>query len=192
MTTTLSIIGTAGRKIPDGCHLTKALFERMVAAVDAKISDLHPEGTSNLTLVSGGAAVVDHIAVVLYLTGRFAGLTLYMPAPFNFKTCRYVDNGNTKWTMNPGHVSNHWFDKFNTIMGRRNMAEDIKLAFEMGAHLDIGEGFHSRNAQVAASDEVIACTWGTDAPDDGGTLDTWKKIKAGRKKYHISLRSLFV
>ncbi len=189
MSTTVSIIGTSGRTVPTGFKLSKALFEKMVTATEQLIQRLHPNDLANVHLVSGGAALSDHVAVALYLTGRYQGLTLYLPCAFDLKTCAYLNTGESDWRVNPGKVANYYFNWFNQIMGR-NMQEDIKLAVTKGAQLDIGVGFHSRNAQVAQSREVIALTWGDTEPTDGGTLDTWKKVPKTSMRFHIGLKTL--
>jgi len=44
--------------------------------------------------------------------------------------------------------------------------------------------FHERNSHLAASDYLLALTWGSgDVPMEGGTMDTWKKCRG--RKYHV-------
>lgn len=191
----ISVIGTAGRQVPEGHKLTRALFDKMVVAVEEQIRAIQPD-LSMVHLVSGAAAFADAVAVVLYLTGRYHALTLYMPAQWDFKTSTYVESADKDDRWNPGRISNFYMQRFSQVMaggtskGARNMGEDITAAHKQGAHLDIGKNFHSRNTQVAQSDAVIALTWGQDVPDSKGTLDTWNKVPAGRVKVHIGLKTL--
>jgi len=191
--TQFSIIGTAGRKVPEGFRLSRALFNNMVTAVEAEIRAIQPD-LGSVHLVSGASAWADHVAVVLYLTGRYKALTLYMPAIFDFGLCTYADTGDGDWRKNPGRVSNFYMQRFNAIMGDGfHMGRDIKLAYEKGAHLVMGDGFHARNNDVAKSQVVIALTWSTTGePDDGGTKHTWSKVKGTSRKIHVGLRTLVV
>jgi len=79
---TIGIIGTAGRK-EDGAKMSKELYGKMYRKADAYISNLGLE-PRDITLVSGGAAYSDHIAVSLYLDNKADNLTLHLPCEFRF------------------------------------------------------------------------------------------------------------
>jgi hypothetical protein len=74
--TTVSIIGSAARNA-DFEKVTQQLFELMVEDAKQRLSRIAP--SKKITLFSGGATFADHVAVVLYLTGNYAGLILYLP-----------------------------------------------------------------------------------------------------------------
>ncbi len=171
----IAIIGTAGRK-EDEPLLRPDSFTRMVDAV----RQLLPEGP--VTLVSGGAAWADHVAVALFLENpaRFK-LVLELPAEFDLKKQAYTEtapkNGERLYgNDNPGGTSNHWHRKFREKTGRNSFA-DIAKAIELGADIRIGNGFFARNSDVASADRAIALTFGRGAMlKDSGTADTMGKF----------------
>ena len=186
----ISIIGTAGRK-SDGQKMTSELYMKMIKKTCEIIKSQTELSSPNsrveskeITLVSGGAAWSDHIAVNLYLSGKFGKLILYLP-------CKLKDNSKVWNTMKYYHelFSKKMYSNCKESNSFHTLSE-ISLALEKGAILgsDSG-GFHSRNTLVAQSDYIIAFTWGNgDIPKDGGTLDTWNKSNG--KKIHVSLNSL--
>ena len=80
----IGIIGTAGRK-EDAPLINPTLYSQMVDVVlklvvlQDKVLSNHPDP---ITLVSGGAAVADHIAVQLALAEPKYKLKLHLPASF--------------------------------------------------------------------------------------------------------------
>lgn len=178
--TTVAIIGTAGRK-EDAAKMNKQVFERMVEYAADKIQRDWKLPNNRVTLVSGGAAWTDHVAVRLFIReiinpdGQpYAGLKLFLPCAM--RDNRFVDNGSSGWTSNPGRVANFHHVAFSRAMGYQTL-QDIGTACAFGAVLDVSTpGFHSRNRAVAqCADRVLAFTWGADTsqPKDGGTLHTW-------------------
>ena len=100
MTTTVAIVGTAGRR-GDAYRLTAAHFTSMVSAAQCLIGQVLALSPSHVHLVSGGSSYADHVAVVLYMQSvmeqaqeegtageaeAYAGLTLHLPAPFHTAT----------------------------------------------------------------------------------------------------------
>lgn len=69
----IAIIGTAGRN-QDGAKFGKNKYVLALAILKKYFPDL-----KEATLVSGGAAFSDHIAVVTYLFKGCAGLILHLP-----------------------------------------------------------------------------------------------------------------
>lgn len=177
---TVSIIGTAGR---DKTKVyTSELFDKMVYSAKYILRDL-----KDITLVSGGAAWADHVAVKLYLDNFCQNLILHFPCKWD--NDKFIDNGNWSWKINPGKTANNYHHKFSQIMGNESL-KDISNAINKGAIIiDDYNGFHSRNAEVAKSDYLIAFTWSSNGyPCDGGTLDTWKKSNS--QKCHVDLNTL--
>lgn len=176
---TIAIIGTAGRdKL---APYTKELFDKMVNAAKYILRNL-----TDITVISGGAAWADHIAVRLYLEGYVSKLILHLPCAWS--ETQYLDTGNYDWRTNPGKTSNYYHSKFSTIIGFDSL-DEISQAIKKGAEIHAHKGYHARNTSVANCDYMIAFTWSpTDSPADGGTLDTWNKCTA--QKYHISLTKL--
>lgn len=175
----ISVIGTAGRD--KNANYTSELFTKMVRAAKYIMRNL-----TDITLVSGGAAWADHIAVRLYLEGFVSKLILHLPCEWDNN--QYIDYGVYDWKTNPGKTSNYYHRKFSSILGVDTLQE-INEAIKKGAEVHIHKGFHLRNNPVAICDYMIAFTWSpTNVPADGGTLDTWNKCVSN--KYHISLTIL--
>lgn len=175
----IAIIGSAGR---DNLQTYSAeLFEKMVEAAKYMMRNL-----TDITLVSGGAALSDHVAVQLYLDNFVSKLVLHLPCEWN--QTQYLDTGVQDWRVNPGKTSNYYHSKFSSILGR-NTLKEIALAIDKGAKVNIHKGFHVRNTYVARCDYMIAFTWSdSNIPVGGGTLDTWNKCTS--VKYHVNLRFL--
>ncbi len=176
----VAVVGTAGRDTYN--VYTKELYDKMVAVVKHMIKDL-----TNVTLISGGAAWADHIAVKLYLEGYVSRLILHLPCEFIDN--QYMDNGKSAWFDNPGRTSNTYHRKFSRIVGINSLTE-ITEAIKKGAQINVHKGFHARNLLVAKCDHMIALTWHIGSePSDGGTAHTWKNCQS-TSKYHVSLSTL--
>lgn len=168
MSTTLGIIGTAGRG-DDGAKLTPTHWHVMKAV--AQTVALLSGATK---LVSGGAAISDHVAVALYLDGSVPALDLYLPAAFDAQTTCAFDKSQA------GQRSQELHLQFESRLGVRSLSE-LGAAIRSGAAVTVNPaGFHARNAQVAeACDILLAFTFG-DGPllKDGGTKHTWDLFMA--------------
>lgn len=185
---TLAIIGTAGRK-DDAPKLTK---EKYFAAM--KVAKSVMESVNADTLVSGGAAFIDHIAVRLFNAGLVKNLTLHIPCKWDKKNKRYKDTGEFNSTTNPGGTANYYHKKFSEKVGF-NSLEDIAAAIKKKAQVVVTEGFKERNSKVAEeADVILAMTFGNGAYiKDGGTADTVRKYfnKEGELKgFHFDLNSM--
>ena len=100
--TTVSIIGTSGRKE----SLNLELYKKMILSTKTFLENLNLD---YIILVSGGAAWSDHIAVTLFLNRQnynlnIKELRLYLPCQFDMETKRFYDNGSKDWRVNPGKV----------------------------------------------------------------------------------------
>lgn len=147
---------------------------------------------SRITLVSGGAAGADHLAVLLASELGYP-LELHLPCPWDPEKKAYRDSGERNWRTNPGGTSNHYHRLFSKacFQGVENRSlEHIDQALKSpSVRAIVGSGFFERNSEVAKADRILAFTFGPgETPADGGTLDTWKKARAlGRDCLHISL-----
>lgn len=158
--------------------MTAVLWEQMVA--DAK-TRVQPEDT----LVSGGAAWADHLAVRLYLDGSVKHLILHLPAPF-------VDGQFQGERESAASAANYYHHLFSTVLDV-DTRQEVADAIAKGAKVTeqpIARGYgamFARNALVAkVSKAVIAYTFGDgDEPADGGTKDTWGQVKGDR--IHVPL-----
>ena len=169
-------MGTAGRR-PTSDLCTKELFDKAYNACANKISILVPLPEDRI-LVSGGAAVIDHIAVKMFLYGFAPKLILHLPAKF--------ENGAFTGSRD-AETSNYYHRLMKSRSGIDGLA-DIDRAIRLGAVISVSDGFFARNNMVANSKHIIAETFSTtdDTPADGGTLHTWNKSKS-TSKHHINL-----
>jgi 1-aminocyclopropane-1-carboxylate deaminase/D-cysteine desulfhydrase-like pyridoxal-dependent ACC family enzyme len=184
----IAVIGSAGRN-DDILELNHHLFENMRIKLKSIIEKDLKMSPSDVTLVSGGAAWVDHIAVVEYLSGKYGGLELHFPC--KFIDGKYEDNGAYNWQNNPGKSANLYHKHFSTKI-KHNSLEDIQNVIkDNNVNIyDHYNGFHERNKAVGKVDVLIAFTFSsTNKPKPGGTLHTWNCSNAS-KKIHVSLSSL--
>ena len=137
-----------------------------------------------LTLVSGGSAWCDHVAVDLFLNdARFqqSKLLLYLPCKFSKK---FIDE---KSWHGCGRLLNELHQNFSGKLGRSSLADIQQASQRSGATIDTtSRGFFARNIRVGRVDRMIAFSAGA-----GGTAHTWKNSSTPQAcKRHISLQSL--
>jgi hypothetical protein len=187
--TTVSVIGTAGGK-ESANMLTVALYTAMIRRAESIITEEFKLDPASVTLVSGGAAFSDHVAVELYNAkpNRWKDLHIYFPCQWLTPQIRHLDTGVHDWRTNPGKLANTLHTQFAYILGR-NTQVDFVTAQSSGAKFFYSQGFHARNAYVAGSQYLIAFTFGPNMDEyKGGTAHTWK-LCLGRK-VHVSLDNL--
>ena len=178
----LAIIGTAGRR-EDAAKLTSGYYRSMLT-----VAQVVTEVIGADTLVSGGAAWADAIAVDLYMADHARNLSLHLPT--EFEGGRFAEKSFDKF--DPGAVANYYHAKFSNVIGRDSLLQ-IRDAIRKGAKVSVNPGgFKARNTDVAEeADVLLAFTFsGGPLPRDGGTRDTWDKFtrKPGKKTaYHFDL-----
>lgn len=186
----VGIIGTAGRS-NDYLWFTKEKYDRVVEIIDRSLTDVCSKTgmrTEDLCLFSGGAAFMDHVAVKLFLTGKYGKLILFLPAFYDMKIKRYIET--IIEGENSGKKSNHYHDLMRSVTGYNSLSE-IHTAFGKGAAFQYYSTFKKRNSGLAqfanrVNATVYAFTLAPGlVPKDGGTHDTWTKLKCA--KYHTSL-----
>lgn len=116
--------------------------------------------------------------------------TLWIPCAWDEKAPGYVAAG----TFSPGSISNHYHRLYSEALYGfpKTSRRQIQKLRELGlATLVPGTGFKERNTYIAKeSDVILAFTFGKEAPEDGGTRDTWDKAKAlGKECVHMSLQA---
>ncbi len=181
----IGVIGTAGRK-DDSALMNKALYNQMYSIL---LSDLKNFEGSKITLVSGGAAWSDHLAVRAFLDKQVEDLKLYLPAPF--KNSEFEEFYSAKLT--PGRIANY----YHQMMEHRGIdsRKQIQISIDQGAKVYIRKNFWERNLDVAKVDVLIAFTFGTKSGSsqaraieaglkDGGTAHTWDHSIAPLKIHH--------
>ena len=174
MEITFAIVGTAGRK-EDAKRLTTNHFKAMCLVAEGLLEQINESNYPITHLVSGGAAWADHVAVRLFLDKKAPGLRIFMPAAWEDGS--YHDNGSKDAWENPGGTANHYHKLFQQNTGVNSLS-DIVIAQAHGAELiPVLKGFHARNALVAKSDFILACTFGKErfVKAGSGTEDTLRK-----------------
>lgn len=193
----MSIIGTAGRR-DDAAKINKGLYDRMYAEA-LSIVKSHPETTA---VMSGGAAVADHLAVRLFLSNEVKRLILHLPAGFDQKTRQFVGPDDMS-----ANTANHYHRQFQRSTGIDSLGEIAQAIANPACRTFVNpRGFKARNLDVAKADILVALTFGTktgrysiNEPEsmsadaaglkDGGTAHTYGASRA-RTKYHIDLHEL--
>ena len=200
MDTTFAIVGTSGRK-EDANRLSKPHFEAMCECARLLLKQFEESDYGVDTLVSGGAAWSDHVAVKLFLNKEVPKLKLFFP-------CQYDANANmfdpaplnaheAEKGYSTGQTANRYHGRFSRIVGFSSLGE-ISLAIQQGAQIAVPRGgFYGRNAMVAQSDIILAMTFGDkEWLKDGGTahtvltyLNRVKKHGFFDKSFHYDLNS---
>ena len=198
----VGVIGSAGRGA-DAKAMTSEIFglmcqeaKRIIAEDwkhinEQKSCDGLPEAHLRLTLVSGGSAWSDHVAVHLYLYDPlFAKAKLLLYLPCKFVNDAFVDE--QAWHTN-AKTLNSLHNEFSTKLGRSSLA-DLKSAKEKGAQFDTsGRGFLARNLLLGKkATHLIAFSFANGAePTDGGTAHTWKHATTPTSnRRHVPIKSL--
>ena len=189
-TKAIGIIGTAGRKT-DATKLDGNSFKRICDIAETEIRRIC---AGNPTLISGGSAWADHIAVHLSLKLELP-LKLYIPCQLTTNGEAYEDNGERDFHGNPGGTLNYYHRLFSQKSGIDSIKE-IRTAIQKGlatAYV-IKDGLFARNTEVARnSDALIALTFGDgENLKDGGTKDTWSKfseMKPSAERVHVDLNT---
>ena len=188
MDITISIIGSAGRK---GLlyKFKRDIYDKMMKECKEIVDEVRQVNeTEDITLVSGGAAFADHLAVDLYLEGYVNKLVLHLPCDWDYENKQYVSTGEQDWRTNPGGTSNYCHNQFSARFDK-NSLEEIHRAIEKGAVINSkNKGFHNRNNLVAKSDYILAFSTGNNEPDTSGTKYTWNKCKG--EKIFVCLNDL--
>lgn len=192
----ITIAGTAGRK-DDAAKLNKDVFYKMSKAVANAIISINTT-KEKMTLVSGGAAWADHIAVFFFITDanqtskpeQKAELELYLPA--ELEESGFHDTGVFDWKTNPGGTANYYHKIFSQKRWY-NSIDELNYAKGLGAKIAVYPGFFERNLEMAKSDYVIALTFGENGVKDGGTkhmTDNFLKTHSADKLIHIPIQTL--
>jgi len=197
----IAIIGTAGRgesinflNKEKYLSLLKTLDECITYEMETRINE------DSFTLVSGGAAWMDHLAIDLFMMyndiysyfpnkihniNKPVKLILHLPEKFNFDTCIFEE---TK----TGKIANYYHYIFSKIMGNSSFHDLSHVLTEDNCTYTTSNNFFVRNKLIAneleKDDMVFALTIGKNEPIDGGTKHTWDLISDEIiDKVHISI-----
>lgn len=184
----IGIIGTAGRK-EDAALINASKYAQMLEVAKSLVADQQEP----ITLISGGAAVADHLAVQLALADPRYKLKLHLPARFDTAKHQFAEVPGNMYA--PGNIANYYHRKFRASCGN-NSLDELAQVIKDGAEVVVTPGFKERNTQVAVDSELlIAFTFGNGPVlKDGGTLDCMSKFLALGKtnSFHIDLHTMEV
>lgn len=181
----LAIIGTAGRK-EDASGISISKWKDM-KRIAAKMIQEH----KIQSLISGGAAISDHICVQAFNSGFVKDLTLCLPCAFNVETATFNDS-----FYGPGAITNLYHRRAHINLEFDGLKE-IATAIRNGARVLYADGFFARNEVIAREcDMILAFTFGSGAQlKPGGTAHTMRKFlsrQAPEKSYHCDLNDMTV
>lgn len=196
----LAIIGTAGRKddAPRLAANAEHFYRRMLDCARVVAEKVGAD-----TLVSGGAAWADFMAIALFLESpdRFR-LLLELPETLSISTEKrqaYLDTGEVDWVTNPGGTSNHYLRQFarqcHHFMGPFfPWVQYDTVSCHVAVVHTVTRGFKARNTEVAKADHCLAMTFGDGHQlKDGGTAHTMGEFLARPdhgQSYHLDLNTL--
>jgi hypothetical protein len=183
------ICGTAFRK-DDAKRCSKPIFDAMYIVADSLVKQCEESNYKIDTLISGGAAGADFVAVKLFLDKKVPRLKLFIP-------CRWNDGTfESKQEKDPGSTLNYYHKKFQ-LATRINSLSQMQIAKGEGAEfISVKQGFFARNYLIAKySDFLLAMTFGKGSVvKSGGSshtvkcyLDRVKKEGFFDKSFHYDL-----
>lgn len=201
----LAIIGSAGRG-KAAKHINKDLWKKMYMYSQGYISGTVDEGKHfnkhyTFELVSGGAALADHLAVALFNSKDklpeldITSLDLFLPAYFEDGEFQPTHRGAADaWIAETANKYHRTFSKIVAGDPERSL-KSIDQAIKNGAHVHINlGGFYHRNIDLAnfingkKNSTLLAFTFEEgEYPKEGGTAHTWRHTAAHVWKEHVNL-----
>lgn len=181
----IGIIGTAGRK-EDGPKLNARVYTRMVNFAYSIVDSAYKTRKINdgITLVSGGAAWADHIAISVKKKNPLYKLELHLPC--------HISEG--KFTGDASaRTANFYHSIFSLSLTGKEKNEWATRQSIQAAVLDPSctviqhnKGFFHRNLYVGATlDLLLAFTFNNSkVPKDGGTKHTWDHSPCKDKRHY--------
>uniref|UniRef100_A0A6C0LTY4 Uncharacterized protein n=1 Tax=viral metagenome TaxID=1070528 RepID=A0A6C0LTY4_9ZZZZ len=173
----LAIVGSSGNQINDMLKLDERHIKQTINHVLDYIENTLKKETFEIILVSGGSPWIDHVAIQLFLTDKFAGLQLYLPSKFDVKKNHYVNT--------------HEGRKLNELHNIFSKKIDINSLFELTRailqtkNIEIKRGFLQRNNLIAKNcDHLLVFTFEDKYPTKGDIAHTWKKVLHQYKKHY--------
>lgn len=197
----IAIIGTSGRK-QDKEKMSEEVWKNMISKAEEIVTKDLLLDWKEIKLISGGAALADHIAIALFLKhGCF--LKLELPCEWDEDKSQFYDSGEYDWKQNPGKTLNYYHAKFSKACNL-NSLDDIQECYYKGVEIIVTPGFFvctrnllksndfikNRNMEIAKSDIALAFTFSEKDPKDGGTAHTWSKFDKKTLKRHVCISNL--
>ena len=184
----IAIVGTSGRGDNNETeNMTSELYAKMLEIAEQYLLKAQ-ELDDAVSLISGGAAWSDHLAVSLHLKYKVP-LILHLPCKF---TDKFVPGDNSSKQWGTAKTANELHQKFSAVVGFDSLAQ---LEQVQKTAIKYGQGFLARNTQIVENaDWLLAFSWSTsDKKITGGTGDTWRKFiasKGSEYAVHVSLSNL--
>lgn len=176
----IGIIGSCGKNGTIQKRINSHNYESMINKAKDNIKRLtssqnNAHDANQVTLISGGASLSDHIAVELFNEDFVGGLILHFPCTWDEINCKFEDNGCSDWRKNNGKLTNDLHEQFSTRL-RKNSLSEIQMAMDKGAQVFVGKNYWDRNMNIAKEcDALIAFTF--DKTMTPGTKYTWNACK---------------
>ena len=195
--TPVGIVGFAGATLLETQRqqLSAELYAQMVASARRYINETLQLRWDQVTLVSGGAAWADHVAVTLFLAHPEARLVLQLPCHFVATLKQFAASSPRERARRTVATVVGLHRSFSACLGCDSVGQ-LSQAVAVGAKVCVWPaGFLRRNSAVAdLSQRLLAFTWAPGgAPRSGGTHDTWQKYgRSGRKvaAQHVDMNGL--
>ena len=137
----------------------------------------------HVTLVSGGAAWSDHVAVTIFLTlmEKYPKLSIHIYLPCSWVDSKHYDNGSSDWKTNPGWLANKRHSQFSSQIGSNSLAElnelyKLSIASNTAVAIEEMNGFYQRNDQIAICDMLLCIT--NNDQVKGGSLYTYNRCRS--------------
>lgn len=179
----IAVIGTAGRDKSQ--PMTEKHWDFMCETLANEIQ-------KEDTLVSGGAAWADHVAIWAFGTGLVTNLILHLPAPFDHALGKFKGDYGTS-----GAACNYYHGIFSKRIGFDSL-DHIRQAI-CHKHVQVTsqpqapgyKAMAARNVLVAQDcTHMVAFTFGEgNVPADGGTKMTWD-MAGNKEKCHVTLANI--
>ena len=134
-----------------------------------------------ITVISGGSSVVDHISIVLFNQGVISHLKLCLPCKFDTEQLCFDEATDCGRTLNRLHK------EFSSTVGISSL-EDIALAIAKGCEIGIYNGFFARNDVIAASSKYLLAFVVSKSDltkKSGGTAYTYGKCRGVKKFVYL-------
>lgn len=146
---TVGIIGFSGRQGDlNRSKLTKELYNKMCNLSAYIIKTEFKVKLDEITVISGGSSICDHISIVLFNQGVISHLKLCFPCKFDATQMCFDESTACGRTLNNLHK------EFSSKIGISSL-EEIGLAIANGCEVGIYNGFFARNNVIAASSKYL-------------------------------------
>lgn len=147
----VSIIGLSGKRgLLD--KLSIDTYNEAIANVIAELRNIAGKENSKIHLISGGCAISDHIAVIIWNKIKNGELDLPIEKFTIYTHCKWEDDKYNK--SKEGRDANHYHYMFSKYMKIHSLSE-IKQAIDFGAIVITQTGIFNKSLRLASCDYMI-------------------------------------